>query len=163
MNVEQWILWFFGNEAGAILTQYLTYIILIVQATVTFAIKNKLIIKAALLASKDQQVKDMESKINTLCEISLVLAEQNSILTMNSKLAPEAKQKVVEKTERMRVLAKTVHLDMAKDVVETVRAFDIDKEKAKVKQVIEQVTQKQDAVIQTNTALEEAVKRMNTL
>ena len=53
--------------------------------------------KAAMLASKNQQVKDMESKINTLCEISLVLAEQNSILTMNSKLDPEAKQKVVEK------------------------------------------------------------------
>ena len=42
MNVEQWILWFFGNEAGAILTQYLTYIILIVQAIVTFAIKKQI-------------------------------------------------------------------------------------------------------------------------
>jgi len=163
MDVEQWIIQFLGNDVATKILPYLTLIVVAAQSIFTFVLKNRMLIKAALIAAKDQQINNLERKINALCEVCLVLAEQNSILVMHSKLDPEAKQKVAERAERMRVLAKSVNLDMAKDVVESVKSFDVKKEKEKYQKIVEQVVTKQEAVIQTNSALEEAAKRMNVL
>ena len=80
----------------------------------------------------NQQINNLERKINALCEVCLFLQSRIQ-LSYAFKTRPWCFNKVAERAERMRVLAKSVNLDMAKDVVESVKSFDVKKKREVLK------------------------------